>query len=80
MKSEKIICPICGKYEFEEYWDMDLCEVCAWMNDVAYNEDPNKSAGGITKMSLNEYKKAYQQNELWWQLEGRSQPFDKVDE
>ena len=25
---EKIICPICGKTEFEEFSDFDMCPIC----------------------------------------------------
>ena len=30
---ERIKCPVCGKYEFEERDDFDICDVCNWEND-----------------------------------------------
>lgn len=32
-------CPICGKYEFEEYGNYDICLVCNWENDGLQYDD-----------------------------------------
>ncbi len=55
---EKIKCPVCGKYEFEEEGDFDICENCGWQNDPLQMKDANYR-GGANKESLNEAKKIY---------------------
>ena len=49
----KIPCPVCGKYQFEEECDYDICEYCGWEND-SYTEE-----GGANTLSLEEYKERY---------------------
>ena len=56
--TEKHKCPVCGKYEFEEYGDLDICDICGWMNDALYENDPDYH-GGYLRMSLNQAKEAY---------------------
>ena len=56
--TEKLKCPVCGKYEFEEHDDFDICEVCGWEND-GYQEEHPDYAGGANIISLNQAKKAY---------------------
>lgn len=29
----KHLCPVCGKYEFEERDSFDMCTVCGWFDD-----------------------------------------------
>jgi len=57
--AEKIKCPVCGKYEFEEENDFDICEVCGWENDGLQMDNPDYK-GGANKESLNEARKIYQ--------------------
>lgn len=57
---ERHKCPVCGKYEFDEDNSFDVCEVCGWVDDALYEQDPDKSPGGVFKMSLNEARQAYQ--------------------
>ena len=38
-------CPVCGKYEFEEYDDYDICPVCNWENDGLQYNDHNYAGG-----------------------------------
>ena len=59
---EKIICPICGKTEFEEFNDFDMCPICGWFNDGVQYDDHDYS-GGCNKMSVNQYKKAWEAGE-----------------
>lgn len=55
---EGIKCPVCGKYTFEEYNDMDICDECWWLNDGIQMNNPDYKGGG-NHMSLNEAKAAY---------------------
>lgn len=54
----KMKCPICGKYEFEEYDDYDICPVCNWENDGLQYDDHNY-AGGSNHLSVNEARIEY---------------------
>lgn len=56
--AEKVKCPICGKYEFEEHGDFDYCEVCGWQND-GYQEEHPDYMGGANVVSLNQMREAY---------------------
>ena len=51
-------CPVCGKYEFEEYDDYDICPVCNWENDGLQYNDHNY-AGGANNLSVNEARIEY---------------------
>ena len=56
--SDRHLCPVCGKYEFEEYGSYDICEVCGWEDDAVQAEHPDLK-GGANRMSLNEARAAY---------------------
>ena len=49
----KVICPVCGKTEFQEECNYDICKYCGWENDDCFEE------GGANILSLTEYKKRY---------------------
>ena len=51
-------CPVCGKYEFEEYDDYDICPVCNWENDGLQYSDHNY-ASGANDLSVNEARIEY---------------------
>jgi len=51
-------CPICGKYVFEAYNCMDMCDICGWSDDALQVKDPDMR-GGANEMSFNEAKAAY---------------------
>lgn len=55
---ERHNCPVCGKYVFEEYNSLEICDVCLWQDDAIQENDPDYR-GGANKMSLNEAKEAY---------------------
>ncbi len=55
---EKLKCPVCGQYEFEDENDHDTCSVCGWENDVLQLEDPQYD-GGANHISLNEARRNY---------------------
>ncbi len=50
----KITCPVCGKYQFEEECDYDICKYCGWENDG------DTRADGTNILSLEEYRKRYE--------------------
>ena len=50
----RITCPVCGKYQFREECDYDICEYCGWENEDYFDE------GGANKLSLSEYKLRYE--------------------
>lgn len=53
-------CPICGKYEFEDESSFDICPYCGWEDDGLQNDEPDYS-GGANELSLNQYKKKYEE-------------------
>ena len=52
-----IHCPVCGKYVFEE--DFDVCPICEWEHDRVQENEPDL-AGGANTESLNDYKAAWE--------------------
>ena len=54
----KMKCPVCGKFEFEEYGDFDICPVCNWENDNLQYDEHNYS-GGANDLSVNEARIEY---------------------
>lgn len=51
--SNTVICPICGKTEFQEECNYGICEYCGCENDNSFEE------GGANTLSLTEYNKRY---------------------
>lgn len=51
-------CPVCGKYEFIERGDYDICPQCHWENDSVQANDHNY-AGGANALSVNEARIEY---------------------
>ncbi len=65
-------CPVCGKVNFSEPLEdfkseemglydtgQQYCQHCGWIYDLGQFENPN-SNNGFNKLSLNEYKKAFE--------------------
>ncbi len=52
------MCPVCGKYRFDEAYE--ICEICGWENDPVQKKNPGL-AGGANALSLNEARRAYQE-------------------
>ena len=50
----KIVCPVCGKTEFQQECGYDICKYCGWENDDFFEE------GGANTLSLIDYKNRYQ--------------------
>ena len=40
-----VTCPVCGKYEFADEDDFDVCSVCGWENDGLQYKDIHFSGG-----------------------------------
>ena len=67
--SDKMICPVCGKTEFREKHNNDICGFCGWENDYFLEE------GGANVLSLSEYQKRYHiyvylNPEYTWETDG----------
>lgn len=60
---DKHLCPVCGKYEFEEQGSFDICDVCGWEDDPLQLKDPDLELGA-NEMSLNQAIKQYNKNAL----------------
>ena len=56
--SNRRLCPVCGKYEFEEEDWYEVCPICGWEDDSLQRDDPDYS-GEANDMSLNEYRAAW---------------------
>ena len=50
---DKHLCPVCGKYEFEEQGYFNICDVCGWEDDPLQLKEPNLE-GGANETSLNQ--------------------------
>jgi ribosomal protein L37AE/L43A len=57
--NERIKCPVCGKYEFPQENDFDVCEICGWENDGVQYDDPDYE-GGANRLSLNQFREKWQ--------------------
>lgn len=57
------MCPVCGKFEFEDPDAYEMCMVCGWFDDNLQRDD-HDYAKGYNRISLNEYKKKYLAGEL----------------
>ncbi len=55
--SQRNKCAVCGS-DVDRF---DICDICGWQDDGVQNADPNYK-GGANKMSLNEARKAYNEN------------------
>ena len=50
-------CSCCGYYTLRDESD-DICQVCAWQEDIVQKEDPD-FIGGPNEVSLNQARKNY---------------------
>ena len=56
-------CPVCGKHEFEEENEYEICPICGWEDDLVQRSDPDYR-GGANQMSVNEAREAYRNGKL----------------
>lgn len=77
MKKEHL-CPICGKYMFEEIDSYDICDVCGWEDNSVQEVNPDKDYGP-NGYSLNEYKSLYEHGKLDFQLDGKLRYDESLD-
>lgn len=57
-KTTPHLCPVCGKYMFDDADDHDICPNCGWENDL-YGEWYPDSDGGANHTSLNQMRKEF---------------------
>lgn len=51
-------CPVCGKYYFQDFDELEECSVCSWINNIV-QYDNNDAPEGTNILSVNEYKIEY---------------------
>ena len=52
-------CKLCGLGDIENIFD--ICDYCGWEDDGLQNDEPDYM-GGANQMSLNQYKKFWEEN------------------
>ena len=53
MKLTDVLCPVCGKYEFE--CEFDVCRICEWQHNKVQQKD-HDFRGGANRLSVNDYR------------------------
>ena len=56
-------CPVCGKFEFEEWASYDHCPICGWEDDALQFDIPDY-AGGANRLSANQYREKWLAGEI----------------
>lgn len=57
---DRLTCPCCGEYRFEEEDFFEVCEVCGWEDDSLQRDEPDY-AGGANHISLNQAREVWRQ-------------------
>lgn len=55
MNRDELTCPVCGKHQFIEAGNFEICPVCGWEDDDLQRDDP-EYAGGANRVSLVQYR------------------------
>ncbi len=73
-EKQKHLCPVCGKYEFDDYDSYDICDVCGWEDEGLQEKYPDEE--GCNNVSLNKAREAYtlgimvdQAEDIKWEAE-----------
>lgn len=59
---DRLICPCCGEYHFEEEDFFEVCEVCGWEDDSLQRDEPDYT-GGANHISLNQAREVWRQTQ-----------------
>ena len=61
-KNKTRVCPVCGKFEFEEPDCYDFCKVCGWCDDPLESTKAGYK-GGYNRMTVEEYREAWKRKD-----------------
>ncbi len=53
------MCPVCGKHQFEEDDNFEICPICGWEDDGLQRDEPDYD-GGANEISLNQARKEWE--------------------
>jgi hypothetical protein len=62
MEESKVECPCYGNKTLQKARNYEICKICDWEDDELQYDEPDYVCGS-NKMSLNEARKAYRNNE-----------------
>jgi len=57
--NDLVSCPCCGQFTLEEKGVYEICNVCGWEDDPVQSKESDY-AGGANELSLNQYRKKYE--------------------
>ena len=77
-KKEKRLCPVCGKYEFSDYDEYEICDICGWEDDEIQELYPDET--GANSVTLTEAREAWAKGITVAELEGWSLDDDPEDD
>lgn len=58
MKNDNTVCPVCGRYHFEEPNTFEECPNCGWVDDLVQRNDPDYKSG-FNRISVNEAREKF---------------------
>lgn len=65
---DSYLCPVCGKYTFEDAGGYDICPICGWEDDPVQYDYPDED-NCSNKMSLNDARKIWASGRKIWTRE-----------
>ena len=68
---ENTLCPCCQRHSFVYEDFFETCPVCLWQDDGLQKADPNY-AGGANRLSLNDYRKQWLEQQVRQAVAGAS--------
>lgn len=63
IENGKMECLVCHNLTLDADSLFDICDVCNWQNDPAWQTDPNRR-GGANSISLNEARELWNEGKL----------------